>query len=85
MKPAILKAGLLAAALLAAGAAQAQPFNFITGTPDSTAAPSPAPFNFLNGPEAAPPPIAAPPRMERRHARYGRHRDDMAPMEEGGR
>jgi hypothetical protein len=50
MKLTILSA--LAAALVTAGAAHAQPFNFLNGpgAREDTVATSPAPFNFLNHP-----------------------------------
>jgi hypothetical protein len=54
----VLKTGALVAALVAAGAVHAQPFNFITGLPDGQTGPlganSPPPFNFMNGPAAGP-------------------------------
>ncbi len=54
MMSAILKTGVLAAALLAAGAAHALPFSFLNGTPDPAPPPSPPPFNvLLNDPVAA--------------------------------
>ena len=75
----ILKKGALAAAaLVAAGAAHAQPFNFITGTPDQDTGPlgaiSPPPFNFVNGPSAGP--VAGP--LEVKPAPRA-HRMRMAP------
>jgi hypothetical protein len=53
MKLTILTTGALAAALLTAGAAYAQPFNFLNGpgAREDTVAVSPPPFNvFLNHP-----------------------------------
>ncbi len=54
MMSTILKTSALTAALLAAGAAHALPFNFLNGAPDPAPPPSPPPFNvFLNGPVVA--------------------------------
>ena len=52
MKLKILMTGALAAALVTAGAAYAQPFNFLNGpgAREDTVAVSPPPFNFLNHP-----------------------------------
>jgi hypothetical protein len=56
MKLTILTTGALAAALLTAGVANAQPFNFLNGpgATEDTVATSPPPFNvFLNHPADA--------------------------------
>ena len=52
MKMAILATGALTVALVAAGAAYAQPFNFLNGpgAREDTVAASPPPFNVLNPP-----------------------------------
>jgi hypothetical protein len=54
MKLTILTTGALAASLVTAGAAYAQPFNFLNGpgAREDTAAVSPPPFNVLNQPYA---------------------------------
>ncbi len=71
----ILKTSALAAALLAAGAAHALPFNFLNGAPDPAPPPSPPPFNTLNAPAVATYILAVPADLVGRtgHARYREH------------
>jgi hypothetical protein len=69
MKLTILTTGALAAALLTAGAAHAQPFNFLNGpgAKEDTVAVSPPPFNVFLNPPAPDVVTIVPDRMPARH------------------